>query len=80
VARDERRGDLRHAALGGLRRGADAVVEGSFNDTKRATFTGEDVRFTAKGATLYAIALAWPETGGSSSDPSRAVRSTRLPP
>jgi alpha-L-fucosidase len=35
-------------------------VEGSFNDTKRTTFTGEDIRFTTKGDTLYAIALAWP--------------------
>jgi alpha-L-fucosidase len=38
-------------------------VEGSFNDTKRAAFTGEDIRFTAKGDTLYAIALAWPASG-----------------
>jgi alpha-L-fucosidase len=38
-------------------------VEGSFNDTKRAAFTGEDIRFTARGDTLYAIALAWPTSG-----------------
>ena len=43
--------------------GPTPVVEGSFNDTKRAAFTGEDVRFTARGSTLYAIALAWPEGG-----------------
>jgi alpha-L-fucosidase len=43
--------------------GPTPVVEGSFNDTKRAAFTGEDIRFTAKGATLYAIALAWPASG-----------------
>jgi alpha-L-fucosidase len=43
--------------------GPTPVVEGSFNDTKRAAFTGEDVRFTAKGETLYAIALAWPADG-----------------
>ena len=24
------------------------------------SFTGQDIRFTTKGATLYAIALAWP--------------------
>jgi alpha-L-fucosidase len=36
-------------------------VEGSFNDVKRQAFTGQDVRFTAKGDVLYAIALAWPE-------------------
>ena len=34
---------------------------GSFNDTKRAVFTGQDLRFTTKGGTLYAIALAWPD-------------------
>jgi alpha-L-fucosidase len=27
---------------------------------KRQPFTGEDFRFTTKGDTLYAIALAWP--------------------
>ncbi len=43
--------------------GPTPVVEGSFNDTKRAAFTGEDIRFTAKGTTLYAIALAWPANG-----------------
>ena len=40
--------------------GPTEVVEGSFNDTKRRTFGGQDVRFTTKGATLYAVALAWP--------------------
>jgi alpha-L-fucosidase len=40
--------------------GTTAVVEGSFNDTKRQAFTGRDVRFTTKGDVLYAIALAWP--------------------
>jgi alpha-L-fucosidase len=29
-------------------------------DTKRSPFTGQDIRFTIKGETLYAIALAWP--------------------
>ena len=29
----------------------------------RKKFTAEDIRFTAKGDTLYAIALAWPENG-----------------
>jgi alpha-L-fucosidase len=43
--------------------GPTRVVEGSFSDTKRAAFTGEDIRFTAKGTTLYAIALAWPANG-----------------
>jgi alpha-L-fucosidase len=40
--------------------GPTQVVEGSFNDTKRPPFTGEDVRFTTRGSTLYAIVLAWP--------------------
>jgi alpha-L-fucosidase len=39
------------------------VVGGSFNDTKRQPFTGEDMRFTVKGDTLYAILLGWPESG-----------------
>jgi alpha-L-fucosidase len=36
---------------------------GSFTDTNRKPFTGEDLRFTTKGDALYAIALAWPENG-----------------
>ena len=40
--------------------GPTAVVEGSFNDTKRTPFTGQDLRFTTKGNVLYAIALARP--------------------
>ena len=43
--------------------GPTKVAGGSFNDTKRKTFTGEDLRFTTKSDTLYAIALAWPEKG-----------------
>jgi alpha-L-fucosidase len=43
--------------------GPTAVVAGSFADVKRAAFTGEDIRFTTKGGTLFAIALAWPENG-----------------
>lgn len=41
--------------------GPTRVSEGMFTDTKRAAFTGEDIRFTVKGGTLYAIVLAWPE-------------------
>ncbi|MDI9548548.1 MAG: alpha-L-fucosidase [Chloroflexota bacterium] len=40
--------------------GPTPVPEGSFTDTERNPFTGRDFRFTAKGHTLYAIALAWP--------------------
>ena len=40
--------------------GPTEVVGGSFNDTKRQAFTGQDIRFTTKPGALYAIALAWP--------------------
>ena len=43
--------------------GPTAVVEGPFADTKRVAFTEADIRFTRKGDTLYAIALAWPASG-----------------
>ncbi len=40
--------------------GPTEVQEGAFTDVNRAEFTGQDIRFTTKGDTLYAIALAWP--------------------
>jgi alpha-L-fucosidase len=43
--------------------GPTRVIEGPFADTKRKPFTGADIRFTARGDTLYAIALAWPDSG-----------------
>jgi alpha-L-fucosidase len=43
--------------------GPTQVVAGSFKDTERGAFTSEDFRFTTKGNTLYAIALAWPQDG-----------------
>jgi len=43
--------------------GPTKVVGGSFKDTEGSPFTSEDIRFTAKGDTIYAIALAWPENG-----------------
>lgn len=43
--------------------GPTKIVAGSFADVKRAPFTGADIRFTTKGHTLYAIALAWPNDG-----------------
>ena len=43
--------------------GPTKVVEGSFKDTETKGFTGSDIRFTTKGRTLYAIALAWPDNG-----------------
>jgi alpha-L-fucosidase len=43
--------------------GPTQVVAGSFKDTASKPFTGQDIRFTAKDDTVYAIALAWPENG-----------------
>lgn len=43
--------------------GPTQVVDGSFNDTKRAPFTSQDIRFTTHDDTLYALLLAWPESG-----------------
>ena len=40
--------------------GPTEVKEGAFTDTARPPFTGQDIRFTTQGDTLYAIALAWP--------------------
>ena len=41
--------------------GPTEVFEGAFQDTKRAGFTAQDVRFTTKGDALYAICLGLPE-------------------
>ncbi len=41
--------------------GPTEVSEGQFTDTKRQSFTSQDIRFTKKGNALYAICLAWPE-------------------
>ena len=44
--------------------GPTMTTAGSFSDNKeKAQFTAEDFRFTTKGKTLYAIALAWPSSG-----------------
>jgi alpha-L-fucosidase len=43
--------------------GPTVVVEGAFTDTKRAAYTAQDIRFTTRGETLYAILLAWPADG-----------------
>jgi len=40
--------------------GPTEVVAGGFNDTKRTSFTAQDIRFTRKGNRLYAILLGWP--------------------
>jgi alpha-L-fucosidase len=40
-------------------------VKGSanFNENNNRPYTAEDIRFTAKGDTVYAFVLAWPENG-----------------
>jgi alpha-L-fucosidase len=43
--------------------GPTKLAAGSFHDTDVQHFTAEDFRFTAKGGTLYATGLAWPNNG-----------------
>lgn len=43
--------------------GPTEIVEGTFNDVKRTLFCSEDIRFTAKGETVYAAVLDWPKSG-----------------
>jgi alpha-L-fucosidase len=43
--------------------GPTEIIEGDFQDTKRAGFTPRDIRFTTQGDTLYAVVLGWPESG-----------------
>jgi len=43
--------------------GPTQIAAGSFSDGKKLQFTARDFRFTTKGKTLYAIALAWPSDG-----------------
>jgi alpha-L-fucosidase len=39
------------------------VASGRFTEGQSQPFTAEDIRFTAKGGALYAIALGWPRSG-----------------
>jgi alpha-L-fucosidase len=43
--------------------GPTAIVEGPFHDTDTKSFTSQDFRFTTKGNSLYALELAWPDSG-----------------
>ncbi len=43
--------------------GPTEVAEGQFTDGQMKPFTGEDIRFTAKGSHLYAVVLVYPEDG-----------------
>ena len=40
--------------------GPTEIPQGSFTDTKRPPYIGQDIRYTTKGRILYATALAWP--------------------
>jgi alpha-L-fucosidase len=37
------------------------IVAGNFNEDKQNDLTAEDIRFTAKGSTVYAFVQGWPE-------------------
>jgi len=43
--------------------GPTKAAEGAFHDRKETTFTAQDFRFTTDRKYLFAIALAWPESG-----------------
>jgi len=62
--------------------GPTKVVGGSFNDTATKPYTSQDIRFTAKGNVLYAIAMAWPESGAitikSLADTAGTIRNIQL--
>jgi alpha-L-fucosidase len=36
------------------------IVTGNFNEDKQKDLTAEDIRFTAKGNTVYAFVMGWP--------------------
>jgi alpha-L-fucosidase len=36
------------------------IVTGNFNEDKQKDLTSEDIRFTAKGSTIYAFVMGWP--------------------
>jgi alpha-L-fucosidase len=38
-----------------------AQITAAFNEKSRKDLTAEDIRFTRKGSTLYAISMGWPE-------------------
>jgi alpha-L-fucosidase len=43
--------------------GPTKVAAGAFHDRKETTYTAQDFRFTTDRKYLFAIALAWPESG-----------------
>ena len=65
--------------------GPTEVLAGGFTDDKSKPFTGQDIRYTTKGNTLYAIALDWPgteltarELGSNRALKGRKIRSVRM--
>ena len=42
--------------------GSQQGTAGAFTDNEETNYTAQDIRFTTKGDTLFAISLAWPET------------------
>ena len=52
---------------------------GNFNERQSRPYTAEDIRFTTKGDTLYAFALAWPENGNKLSIKTLAKGSEKYP-
>ncbi|MEO7495039.1 MAG: alpha-L-fucosidase, partial [Massilia sp.] len=48
---------------GPAQEGAAPIKEQGFNEGKGKPFGPQDIRFTTKGRTLYAIALGWPDSG-----------------
>ena len=64
MAGNQRRGDLRHAPVAGLRRGANPRCRRRHSASgQEPHYTSADIRFTTKGDALYAFALAWPKDG-----------------
>lgn len=43
--------------------GPTEVEKGHHSERKNKDFTGQDIRFTQKGDKLYAVLMAWPESG-----------------
>jgi alpha-L-fucosidase len=43
--------------------GPTKIEGGAFHDNASQAFTAQDIRFTTKGKTLYAIVMAWPTDG-----------------
>ena len=43
--------------------GPTELLEGHFSDNDEILYTGEDIRFTAKGSSIYAIVMRWPKDG-----------------